>query len=363
MDRAESIPIRRVDRDGAIARVGQLHPLADGGYWVEADTGGGVRYAGTPPFVADMQPQGYLGVEFGHLHGRELGLPPRLDDWTDDHALIALARRGEDMSGDLVIGDESYHRLLADREHGPEAITDDQYPDRALHIARSVARVGGQLPKFAAYSDARACHVIVKFPGGADWVDRLAAESIALDTLADYGFGAPASRLIDRDGQRFLEVERFDRCGAQGRVGLLSMGSVDAEWVGLGSDWTGVAEALARDGWITADDCARIRWLDAFGALIGNSDRHLGNLSFYPDASAMPTTLALAPVYDMLPMGGSPPLRGSLAPPAGDLETWRSAATAAADYWTRVAESEAISGSFRASAREAVQAVAGAWAQ
>jgi hypothetical protein len=366
------IPIMRIAPDGAITRVGELNPLEDGGHWLEAATGGGVLYAGIPPFVADMQPQGYLGARFARSH-RDLELPHRLRDWHDDHALLALARRGEDMSGDLVVGDESLQRLLAQRQHGPTPVPDEHYPDRARHTAEApvASSVAGEAPKFIAFSASQQCHVIVKFTSGAAdeadqrWRDLFAAESIALETLADYGFDVPATRILDRAGQPFLEVERFDRCGSHGRAGVLSMASIDAEFVGFGMGWSQVAETLARQRWITGPDCARIRWLDAFGELIGNTDRHLGNVSFHPDSSAMPSTLTLAPVYDMLPMALAPghdrtvPASFEPRPPsAHGLDQWLSAATAAVDYWARLTKSKAISESFRSIARASADTVA-----
>ncbi|MGK7521002.1 HipA domain-containing protein, partial [Salmonella enterica] len=46
----------------------------------------------------------------------------------------------------------------------------------------------------------------------------------------------------------------------------------------------------------------------AFGRLIANSDMHAGNLSFYYSDAPM----ALAPVYDMLPMAYAPAASGML---------------------------------------------------
>jgi len=79
------------------------------------------------------------------------------------------------------------------------------------------------------------------------------------------------------------------------------MASINAEFVGFGMGWSQVAEALARQRWITGTDYARIRWLDQFGGLIGNTDRHLGNVAFYPDSSTLATALSLAPVYRTSP--------------------------------------------------------------
>ena len=76
-------------------------------------------------------------------------------------------------------------------------------------------------------------------------------------------------------------VERFDRVGALGRRGLLSLAALDAEFIGTGnSDWPVITRRLASAGHISAlcADGAKLLW--AFGTLIGNSDMHSGNLSF-----------------------------------------------------------------------------------
>lgn len=356
------VPVLHIGRDGAIEQAGELSPLEPGAHWFEDVGGHGVRYEGTPPFVADMQPQGYLGAAFARWHP-DLALPARLQDWNDDHRLIALARRGEDALGNLVLGDESLQRLWAQRQAGIEPVVDDSYPQLAREVADRPAgsSVGGEAPKFLAFSAARTAHVLVKFTSGtgdeADrrWRDLLAAEAIALETLADHSCDVPVWRILDRGGRRFLELERYDRCGAHGRIGVLSLAALDAEYVGAGSGWSRVVGELAEQGLVAEADAARIRWLDAFGELIGNTDRHLGNISFYAESPAMPIKgLALAPAYDMLPMTFAPAegrTRPSAfnprAPAAGGFDTWLSAAQVAADYWQRVATSARATAPFR----------------
>jgi hypothetical protein len=103
---------------------------------------------------------------------------------------------------------------------------------------------------------------------------------------------------------------------------------------------------------LEAADALRIRWLDTFGNLIGNTGRHLGNLAFYcePDALA----LRLAPIYDMLPMVFAP--SGAtvvereyvpLPPTAETLDVWRDAAEHAAAYWRQLVACAALSEDMR----------------
>lgn len=367
------IPVMRVSPDGSIAREGELSPLEDGRHWFEGDSGRGVLYEGTPPFVADMQPQGYLGAAFARWHA-DLPLPTRLQDWNDDHRLVALARRGEDMIGNLVVGDESLERLWQQRHAGIEPVADEDYPECARAAADRPAgsSIGGEGPKFLAFGEARQAHVLVKFTSGSGdegekrWRDLLAAEAIALETLADHGVEVPPHRLLDRGGRRFLELARYDRSGEYGRIGVLSMAALDAQYVGLGRGWSEVARELVGQRFLDRADAERIRWLDTFGALIGNSDRHLGNISFYTPCPANPETggLALAPAYDMLPMTFAPaegrtrPAPFVPRPPgAEEIDLWPSAAAAAADYWARIATSQSVTPAFRQLARDAGEAL------
>lgn len=366
-----SIPVFRIDPEGSVQRVGELHPLADGGHWLEFD-GRGVLYEGTPPFVADMQPQGYLGAPFARLHA-DLELPQRLSDWNDDHRLIALARRGEDCVGDLVTGEESLDRLLARRAEGPKPVPDEMYPQWADTVLDRVpgSSAGGEGPKFLVYGKTAQRHVLVKFTSSSGsaaderWRDLLACEAIALDTLRDYGFAVPPVRVFDLAGRRFLEVGRFDRSGQHGRCGVMSMAALDAEYVGEGSDWTRVARAMHGHHLLSTEDTERIAWLDAFGMLIANSDRHPGNISFLvPPPDTRPPRAQLAPVYDMLPMAFAP-AAGELRqvtlkfdpPRAAHVESWPHAARAAIDYWQRVGQDARISHAFRQIAAETVEQV------
>jgi len=368
-----ALPVFRVDREGAIARLGTLHPLADGGHWLEREEGPGVLYEGAPPFVADMQPQGLLGAPFARFHP-DLELPPRLQDWNDDHRLIALARRGEDCVGNLLVGEESLQRFWTDAESGVSPVPDSAYPEYAQHAADRPAgsSIGGEGPKFLAFSETTGQHVLVKFTSGRDdagerrWRDLLACEAIALETLGDREIAVPDVRILDVGARRFLEVTRFDRRGERGRIGVVSMSAWDAEHLGLGTNWTTIAKGMARQRALSDHDLDRIRWLDAFGALIGNTDRHAGNITFYaPDPGDRTARLSLAPVYDMLPMCLAPaearirPSDYAPKPPDGDhLDVWPDAAAAAEDFWDRVTRDARVSAAFQSAAVSSREALA-----
>jgi hypothetical protein len=359
------LPVYRVDRDGAAREEAGLFPLV-GGSFVEVlagEAGGlpsGTLHVGLPPVLVDMAPAGYLGRRFAAQHAA-LQLPARLQDWSDDHRLIALARCGEDVPGDLVVGTESLDRFLALQT---EEVRVRDYPRLAVDSAQGGAgsSAAGEQAKFTALRGGR--HVLVKFTPGDEspsdlrWRDLLACEALALEALEAAGVGAARARVVDVDARRFLEVERFDRVGVRGRRGVLTLGPLDDELFGARDTWTDAAARLHESGLLDASDARRVRLLEAFGICIGNGDRHFGNLAFFADGLCPRPQLTLAPAYDMLPMDLAP--RAGVVPPHREvaprpqaklLEVWDEALALAARFWARVREDDRISKSFRRAVR------------
>ncbi len=361
------LPVYRVDQQGKIHRYGTLHLLAGGHHWLAQEDGPGTFFEGLPPFAADMSPQGYVGRSFTTRYP-ELDVPRRITDWNDDHRLLALALRGEDCTGNLILGDESLNRFLAQT---PRPVHPRDYPElaRASMTGQPGSSAGGEQPKFTAYSEGR--HVLVKFSPADEsaaaqrWRDLLACESLALEFLRTEGLPAAVARSLSTEGRRFLEVERFDRAGSRGRRALLSLGAIDDEYFGHRDTWTKAAQRMLAARYLTPEDARSMRWLDSFGQLIGNSDRHFGNLSFFVEGESR---FRLAPVYDMLPMLFAPvgtdivERRFEPAPPTADnLDVWPQAARCAVTYWSRLGASDELSGEFRQLAlrcRDAVEALA-----
>jgi len=355
------VPVYRVDAEGTIHRHGVLHLLARGHHWLELEAGPGAYFEGLPPFAADMSPQGYLGRSFTARYPELTEVPQRITDWSDDHRLLALAMRGEDCTGDLILGDESLNRFLAQPPHSAQR---GDYPElaRSSLSGQAGSSAGGEQPKFVTCSEGR--HVLVKFsgadPSGASqrWSDLLICESLALRTVQAAGIPAATAHTLLIGGRRFLEVERFDRVGRRGRRALLSLGAIDDEYFGHRDTWTKAARRLLAARNIDAEDARRIRWLDVFGQLIGNTDRHFGNLSFFVEEPGFfvkeTGRLRLAPVYDMLPMVFAP--SGTMlvertfepGPPIAEtLDVWVDAARHAQHYWKRLLDCSALSDAFR----------------
>lgn len=349
-------PVFRVDERGRAHRHGVLHFLAGDGYWLERETGGGQPFVGLPPFAEDMRPQGHMGRGFPARYP-ELRLPGRISDWSDEHHLIALATRGEDCVGNLIVGEESLNRFLAGH---PRPLTRADYPQLAAGAlaGQPGSSAGGEHPKFAAYT--KSGHLLVKFASGdgaaADrWRDLLVCEHLALRVLAGAGVPVPRSEWFDRGGSRYLELERFDRAGARGRRGVISLWAVNCHYLDGGLSWSSAARGILGEPSLNMDaaHADRMVWLDTFGDLIGNTDRHLGNFSFFAE-EGRELTLTPTPVYDMLPMAFAP--AGAVVverpfapqgPNAVNLHLWPEAARHARTYWSRLSKEKGLSAGFR----------------
>lgn len=353
-----SLPVHRITDTGQVESLGVMRLLAR-----SRQSYGDTVFQGLPPFAVQLLPRGYLGRSFARRHP-ELGLNDRTQDWSADEQLIALARRGEDGSGNMIIGDESLSRFLAQRPH---AVSRTGFPQlaRESSLLGAGSSAAGEAPKFTAFVDGR--HVIVKFAtadageAAQRARDLLLCEHLALEAVAAAGVAAARSQVHDVDGWRFLEVERFDRVGERGRLALHSLEVVDNEYLGTSlRSWTETAARLGELG-VAAEDTRRIRWLDAFGELIANNDRHAGNLSLLGEHGAY----VLAPVYDMLPMYFAPV--GTVlvertftpTPPTAQLlDVWHDAAGHAVTYWERVSKQNVVSPALRALAERARESIA-----
>ena len=339
-------PVFRVDAEGRIRHLGTLVPVRPDGFVMFQDDGVALHSDGLPWWLLDMRPQGFLGRAYAARHGAALGLPARLTEWTDTHALRALLANGEDVVGNLLLGEVARDRFLAAAV--PEPITDQDKAGTYARLALDAARgenpgssAGGEQPKFTVYATTAngPRHVIVKFseleagPVSERWRDLLLAEHLALEALREAGVAAAKTQVLDHAGQRFLEIERFDRVDALGRRGLFSLAALDAEFVGAGSgSWPIIARRLATDRHILGEaaDSAALLW--AFGTLIGNSDMHSGNLSFVSEHGH---PYEIAPAYDMSPMSFAPRSGGGL-PDTISVATIQ--AGVANDVWRRADE-------------------------
>jgi len=348
------IPVYRVDTAGLLSRLGLLVPVRPDGFVMHTEAGGTLYSPGLPWWLLDMRPQGYLGRAYVARHGAALGLPARLGDWSDTHALQALLVHGHDAVGNLLLGDAARSQFLATVAGAPVSMAGK--PATYVRLAREAAQgespgssAGGEQPKLTAWATTAGGprHVLVKFseaePGPVPqrWRDMLLAEHLALQTLAEAGVAAARTEVLDAGTQRFLEVQRFDRVGPLGRRGIVSLAAMDAEFVGAGPvPWPVVVQRLADAGHVQAEAVQGAALLWAFGTLMGNTDMHGGNLSFMTEGGS---PWALAPAYDMSPMAFAPRSGGGLPDslgaaslhPAIAPDIWRQADALAARFLAR----------------------------
>ncbi len=347
---ASRLPVFRITETGSAQSAGELVTLAARQtVWMPA----GTVAEGLPTEIADARPAGFLGRHFSAMHA-DLRLPARLADWSDHHVLLAMSRRGEDLPGNLIVGDESFARWQA-LETGIK--THDDYPelaDATITGRPPGSSVGGERPKFGVCVDGR--HRLVKFAarGGAGdavarrWCDLLVLEALALDEVSSCGISTPVTRIIETPSHWFLESGRFDRAGVRGRIGVLSLAAVHND---PADSWARAAALLMDAGRLTHEDARRLRWLDAFGALIGNTDRHQYNILFFTAGPG----LRLAPAFDQVSMcyaplgdGRVPPGTFALPPATSDtLDVWDDARMAAGRFWGRASDDGRLSDDVR----------------
>ena len=375
-------PLYRIDPLGKVQSIGILLSLDRGEFALRTDTprpsllhppfAQGI-YPDVPWFLDDLRPGGFLGRTFAHRMADALQLPADLTRWNADHIITALLHGGSAQTGDLILGDAALRRSLREIDAPPDLVPAQE---RILHFPRMAEQVlqgeppgsspGGEQAKFTAtiIEGAHRHAAIVKFSIAEDtpiarrWASLLQCEALAGRTLARHGLPAATSEIVHGNSQVFLQSRRFDRTAdVLGRHGFVSLLAIASAFHGEAAlPWWQLAERLHRDGWIDADNADTLRRMYWFGALIANSDMHLGNAGLML-TDTLP--LRVAPAYDMLPMWLRPNAQGAVTtreypippPPAGQIDAWRWAADAACDYWREVQAMEILEEELRVFAR------------
>jgi hypothetical protein len=319
------LPLVMVDAHGNTVLAAYVRPLAPSGFFVEPATGmpqvllgqsGSGMYQDLPYFLSDLCPQGFLGRQIAEDLASQSGdFPSDPRNWNANHIGRYLISNGDDLPGNFKFGEQALSRV----RRRPVVTTEEAYPALADSVMSGVipeSSAGGEQPKFTTFCGNRSAHVIVKFSpqGNSDvalrWRDILITEYHATEAIHNKNFPAAETRLIEIDGRLFLESQRFDRTGEFGRMPMLSLQCIDAEFTGIGSDWPRVLDALEKKklvSWQHVYDAVCLWW---FGKSINNSDMHLGNLSFAIEGDVF----RLLPVYDMCSMGFAPKSGGEVLP-------------------------------------------------
>jgi len=369
------IPLYAVNTQGDATQVstlslvypqGTLLPMDTMAWPVPAESRDG-WWGGLPYPLYDMRPQGYLGRNFARREHAALQVPPNPDDWTDDDVVYALSRAGSDTTGNLILGEEAYLQWLRNKLTPATPLTGNDLGEQYAALAVSALASGnagssaaGEFPKFTAWRlDGQATpHVLVKFSGAGTsdaerrWADLLICEHLSLECATQLrGVESARTRIVQHAGRVFLEAERFDREGLHGRRPTCTLDALNAAFVGsASSDWSIMATRLHQDGIIDVNAVEAMTLLWWFGRLIGNTDMHLGNLSFH-----MAQVARLAPAYDMLPMMYAPLPGGEvphpeftpLLPLPLQREGWSEACTVAIEFWGHAGKDARISKAFQ----------------
>ena len=363
------IGIVRIDTQGRVSPFARMVALPGGRFWVNEADGLTQLHDGLPWFLDDMRPQGFMGQTFVQNHP-ELSLPADLRHWNDDHALKAMVLAGDDLPGNLIVGEQALASYLSGvRQTAVVQQPEVDYPRLAMLAmqgAQPGSWAGGEQPKFSALVNGQA--MLVKFspsgdaPGDERSRDLLVCEHLALQTLAAAGLPAAESQIVIAGGRVFLQLKRFDRTD-KGRIGMVSLLVYDAQYVGEMDNWSATAQRMAARQLMTSQDAQQLQLLEAYGLLIANTDRHYGNISFL----LQDDDWRLSPTYDMLPMLYAP-VKGELVerdfasrklqPTSHTLAVWPQAKQLAQQFWQSVAADTRVSDAFKALAQANADVVA-----
>lgn len=364
----DRLPLIMVDAQGNHTVTATFRPLAHGGFFIEPSaktpkvllgTNGDGLYDDLPYFLTDLCPQGFIGRQIARELAAKTGdFPSDPRYWNANHIGRYLIANGDDLPGNFKLGHQAADRIQRQTTRHDE----HDYPilaDQAINGTLPGSSAGGEQPKFTAYNVDQSVHVIVKFSPKDNsavaqrWRDILITEYHATETLTAFDYPAAKTRLIEAGDRLFLESQRFDRIGEYGRAPMISLQTIDAEFIGLGSNWSDVMAALHNEQLISESSVRTAQVLQYFGRLINNTDMHLGNLSLGIDGDSF----QLLPVYDMCSMGFAPKSSGEVAPFAftslnpdtlsGDSAITSEVIDIARQFWARVHDDDRISDEFR----------------
>ncbi len=176
---------------------------------------------------------GFGARSFAYRHNEDLGLPRKPADWSEEDILYANSLRGEDRSGNLLIGEESLARYFETSRNVAPALDLNsrswKYPQLAQKTLAGelpAAQFGGEQPKFTICVDDQGspCHMIIKFSPAVDskeaerYADLLVCEHLSLEAIRFAGFTAARSRLVIAgvDCERLHTRNAHDRICAKG---------------------------------------------------------------------------------------------------------------------------------------------------
>ncbi len=372
---AATQPLFFTSESGVLQLFGEISHLENGSVFVRASDGAQwlAERGKLPWFLQPLRPQGFLGREYLRVRP---DFPSNPDLWTTEQVLYLATNHATDPPGAFSLGESTGRVIRKFSRNGSTRI--DEYDGAAVSFSKTLpaqSSAGGEQPKFLAeFMDehGKYRHLIVKFspprgtPFGERWHALLHLEALALTTLGEHGIPVAPSVVTESATRTYLESQRFDRIGIEGKHHVVSIDALHDHFVvSPRRNWVHTCEALAKQGLLSADELAAVARIYAFGQFIGNTDMHFGNLSFYVDDVLKPR-IRLAPVYDMLPMMWRPTVQtGELdATPvreqphaAGHDAAYDEVRQWAVSFWRRASTLEALTSDLQESAARSAERV------
>ena len=269
-----------------------------------------------PWFLKSIRPQGFLGRQYLQLRP---DFPDDPDAWSAEQALYIAINHAVDPPGTFGLGEIMGRRVpQAPVEIGARALHYDHLAEAINKTLPAGSSAGGEQPKFLTELSENAAyhHLIVKFtpprdtPFGKRWRALLHLERLAQTILSAHGIAAAHTRIVESPARTYLESQRFDRIGMEGKRHVVAIEALHGEFVNASRrNWIHTSEVLAGKKLISSSELSMVARVFSFGQFIGNTDMHFGNLSFFVKDVRRPA-LSLAPVYDMLPMMWRPGVHG-----------------------------------------------------
>jgi HipA-like C-terminal domain len=348
-----------VHEDGRIEAWGRLAHLAAGRFHVAAPGIDLLTQGRLPWFLTPLRAEGFLGRALARRLV-PLGLPDNPEQWSVAQQLFA-ALHTPDAPGAIVLG-EPQSVVLPPLE---EEADFDRLADVLAAQSPVGSSAGGEQAKFLAQRQGKP--VLVKFspprgtPFGERWHALLHLEWLALQVLGERGVPVATSEVVETARRTHLVSTRFDRVGRTGRRHVVALTALHDSFIpGPRQHWAASARALAQQKRLPAQEAEQVKALLHFGRLIGNTDMHYGNLSFYAEQAGVAAgRVRLAPLYDMLPMRWRPDVHsGELGltpfePMEQDLQS--AAREPALAYWQTAAEWPTLGKAMRTLAATMVQ--------
>ena len=360
-------PVFIVDESGQAEHVADLVSIQPRNWMVKSKIKeiNSKTYSDLPYWLDDIRAAGFIGRLIPQRFP-ELFFPKDIQRWVTDDHIQYLVTSAWDTIGNIIIGERPFELYTQNKHKQSPGIPlikrGQEYQklaDELVLLGEPGSSAGGEQPKFL--TTKANTPVLVKFspkdisPTAQRRKELLIAEHLCLEVLRESGFDAAKSEIIEVGEQIFLELERFDRVGAFGRKGIISLNAIDLEFAGVIDSWRKVAIALLQKKKLTKEDFKEILLRYYFGLCTANGDMHAGNISFYSHGEKL---LGLAPVYDMLPMDYSPIYEQArpfiFSPPnllPNEKEFWIEVVPIAIKFWKKLITHKKISAEFKVVAK------------